>query len=505
MKRTSFALLLALAGAAHAALPRVVLEAPLAPVSAPLAAGAAGAALPASALLLAAPAAPSPALSPLAAPSPAAAPALAVLPAPSDGVPKPADGSPAANPRADSVEGAAAEAGRNFDASAPADHVYGGAVAPAGSVPSAHDALLSRLLTRVRLEDDGVLVQHLALVHTFERMLQSPTARGLAERFVEDGATAVVRFQRFEGSQIVEEDGRRIFRASRAFTEWKDGQAIVRLNADYLGTDETFQKQDLPPTLAHELLGHGLWYSRAARENVLQGFHHHELNEMNARAVGWRVDFELDRYFEESGAWSFIADPGGFLAYLKTRLPFYALTFSNEELSRPVQALEERSSAAKAKLAQQREELANHRTWNHVIDFFVRRRAVPEVRFRALRAQMAEQEAAHLNEIAMIESVIAEVEATLSRMRAEPDGASENYLRWAGSHPMFGDLQREYDENVRRLVEHVKETGARAYDEPAELTRRRAEHWRGQITFAELFDMYRRDREKHPKDWVTRP
>lgn len=86
------------------------------------------------------------------------------------------------------------------------------------------------------------------------------------------------------------------------------------------GTDAEFQKQDLPPTLAHELLGHGLWYGRAIRESALQVFHHHELNEANARLVGWLVDFELDGRFEEAGAWAYLADPVAFLQHLKLHL-----------------------------------------------------------------------------------------------------------------------------------------------------------------------------------------
>jgi hypothetical protein len=332
-------------------------------------------------------------------------------------------------------------------------------------------------------------------------MLKSPSARALAERFLADGATAVVRFEPFDGSRIYEANGRNIFYAPRAFTEFADGRVTVRLNLDYLGTDAEFQTQDLPPTLAHELLGHGLWYSRAAREGAFQAFHHHELNETNARLVGWLADFELDGRFEENGAWSYLQDPAGFLNHLKLRLPYYALTFSNEELGRPLEALEARSAAAKAKRARLESELANHLSWNPVIDHFVKHHGIPEARLRALRGYMADTAQSYKDELAVMDSLIAEVDATVGRMKAEPDASSERYLKWAATHPMFADLARETAENGARLLELVRRTPARPGDETAEAARSRADHWRGQITFEEMADMYRKDRERNPGHW----
>ncbi|MDE2144180.1 MAG: hypothetical protein KGJ84_17365, partial [Elusimicrobia bacterium] len=326
-------------------------------------------------------------------------------------------------------------------------------------------------------------------------------ARALAERYLADGAPAVVRFERFEGSRIFDVDGRKIFYAPRAFTEWKGDHVEVRLNQDYLGTDPEFLKQDLPPILAHELLGHGLWYSRAVRENALQAFHHHELNETNARLVGWLTDFELDGRFEDSGAWNYLQDPAGFLSGLKLRLPYYALTFSNEELARPIEALEARSVAAKDKRAQLETELANLLSWNPVIDHFARHHGIAESRLRALRGYMSDNEAGYRDELKVMDALIADVDATVGRMKAEPDRVSERYLQQAATHPMFADLVRETATNGRRLLQMVSAVSAQAGDESADAARRRDEHWRGQVTFDELAGMYRRDREENPGHW----
>jgi len=358
---------------------------------------------------------------------------------------------------------------------------------------------MTRLLQRVRLDDGGDPARRAALERAFARMLQSPSARALAERFLADGATAVVRFEEFPGSRIYETDGRKIFHAPRAFTEWKNDEVEVRLNLDYLGTDAAFQEQDLPPTIAHELLGHGLWYARAVRENAFQAFHHHELNETNARLVGWAVDYELDGRFEESGAWSYLSDPAGFLAYLKLRLPYYALTFSNAELRDPVGALTGRLAAAKVKRATVEQERANNASWLPLIDHFVSAHGIAASRFRALRAHLEDSDRAYADDLATIDALAAEVNATLGRMRAEPERDSERYLQWAATHPLFADLERETSENAARLLERVRRDPPPAPD--PELARKAAEHWRGQITFDQLAAMAAEDQRAHPEHW----
>jgi hypothetical protein len=548
MIRSALFALLAALGTAHAALPGVVIEIPLTPVSAPAFVAAPSAASlsaspaflsasaslsPAPAALSAAPAAAKALAAPavLAAPAAAPAPALAALAIPDAINPSPAaavaasvpagpraiDALRANAPLADklsaaSASGSAEDAARaletNFNAAASlgdggsrdgAAHESSGAKA----APESRAALLERLLQHVRIDDAGMPERREALTKALSRMLETPTARALAKRFIADAVPAVVRFEPVEGSRIVEANGRKTFYAPRGFTEWKGDHVEVRMNPDYLGADEEFRQQDLPATLAHELLGHGLWYARAVRENALQAFHHHDLNETNARLVGWLVDFELDRRFEEGGAWTYMQNPAAFLENLKLRLPYYALTWSTEELANPRETLEARSAAARAKRAQLEVSLANHNSWNAVIDFFVGRGELDEPRVRALRAYMADTAQAYKDEIGVMDALIAEVDATVGRMNAEPDRSSERYLQNAASHPLFADLKNETDEHTRRLIAQVTRTAAKLGDESPESVKAREDHWRGQLTFDQLVEMYRKDRERNPRHWQS--
>jgi hypothetical protein len=550
MRRSLLAALLAFAGTAHAALPRVEVDAPLttpsytsapsASITAGLSAFGLNSPAPFAAPLAAAPAvtfsaAPlaSPVASPVAAPLALhAAPALRELPIPADAAApvSAAAAAPARQPRAIdslrthgadaaavtsrlgsmSVEDAAPALSRDFDAAATFDPGTGGqgglnAPLPPGGhpqklLPAPHHELLSRLLERVTLDDGGDSAKRAELTAALTRMLQSATSRGLVEDFIASGAKAVIRFEEFPGSRIVETDGRKLFHAPRAFTEWRkeDGTVIVRLNQDYLGTDHKFLTQDLPPTIAHELLGHGLWYHRAVAQDAYQAFHHHELNETNARLVGWLTDYELDGRFEENGAWSYLQDPAGFLSYLKLRLPYYALTFSNAELKDPVGTLEDRLFNAKSKRTQLQQERENNASWIPVADHFVKDHGVPGSKMRALRAHLKSADQGYADDLAVNESLITEVEATLGRMRAEPDQASERYLQWAATHPLFAELERETAERTRRLLDLVRRNPPPPDHASAKLAE---DHWAGQITFDELSKMAQEDQRKHPEHW----
>lgn len=491
MRRLPSLLLLALAGAASAALPRVSPQAPLLPVTSP--AASIPPALTASALLPA-----GPITAPIAAPiaAPVAAPsALAARPVAETLLENAGLGAKMAE---GSLEASAPALERNFmNAAAMDSGVSEGAAvfqAPAGSFE--HQDLEERLLSRLSLEDQGDAARAAALKRAVRGVLGTPTGRDMAEQFIAEGAKGAVRFEAFEGSRLYEVDGRRVFYAPRAFTDWMGDHVDVRMNLDYLGADARLQEQDLPPTLAHELFGHGLWYWRAAAENAFQAFHYHELNETNARLVGWLVDFEMDRRFEENGAWSYLRDPAQFLRNLKLRLPYYALTFSNEELARPLEALEARLVAARAKRGRLEGELANHRSWNGVIDHFAGKHGIPERRFARLRQTMADADQNYRDEIANMDAIISDVDGAIGRMKAEPDRESERYLQWAASHPLFARLEAAARESARRLIELVSKAPSAA---PSAETPEAPKS--DQLTFDDLVRLYQEDRQRHPDHW----
>ncbi|MBI2788057.1 MAG: hypothetical protein HYX59_05185 [Elusimicrobia bacterium] len=313
------------------------------------------------------------------------------------------------------------------------------------SLPAADSRpLLTRMLERVRLDDRGRPDEKKALEDSFKRLLDTPTGRRYAEEFLAEGLTAVVHFDDFPDSQLYLVDGRKRFYAAQAYTDWRqEGYAEIRLNRHYVDGDPDFMRESLPSIIGHELLGHGLWYGRAAKENLYLAFHYHELNETLARLVGWAIDHELDGRFEEAGAWNYLSDPAHYLSNLKMRLPYYAVTFGREEMANPLATLRARLAAAGQEVERAKRNLASQKTWPPVLAHFIEHHGIPAHRFTLLREEMADLEAHYQNEVVNAESIVREVSGLMERIEAEPDHASEIYLKEASAHPFFERLSAD--------------------------------------------------------------
>lgn len=367
-------------------------------------------------------------------------------------------------------------------------------MAPAGARP-----LLARMLERVRLDDRGRPDEKKALEDSFRRLLATPTGRRYAEEFLAEGLTAHVHFEDFADSQLYLVDGRKRFYAAQAYTDWKqEGYAEIRLNRHYVDGDPDFMRESLPSIIGHELLGHGLWYGRAAKENLYLAFHYHELNETIARLVGWAVDHELDGRFEEAGAWNYLSDPAHYLSNLKMRLPYYAVTFGHAEMADPIGTLRSRLAAAKNEVERARRNLASQKTWLPVLDHFSRDHGIPPGRFELLRKEMTDLEAHYANEVANAESIVTEVSGLMERIAAEPDHASEQYLSRSSSHPFFERLAAD----ASRLGSALTKMANAAPPAPPRAGPQRPAD---QISWDELARMYKEDvaaDEKRPvKHW----
>lgn len=368
--------------------------------------------------------------------------------------------------------------------------------------PSSSFELLSRLLTHVTIEDDGDPSKHETIVRALARMLESKTARALAERFVAEDESAVVRFQTIDGTRFIEHDGARAIDGFRGLTNRCDDRLIVVINDAYLAASARCQAEDLPATLAHELLGHGLWYVRAARANLFLGIHYHTLNEINARLVGWLVDIELDGRIETGrAAQAHIDDPDGYGNDLRFSLPYYAMTFSSAEMLRPAVTLEARLAGARERRGAVEKQIANHRTWYAVINHFVAKHGLDESRLRDLRAEMAETDKSLTGKLAQADAVAAEIVAMLERLRAETDQDSEAYLRRAAAHPLIAELAASAAEHDRRLRECVAASPHDPYIGSWEPDPQSADADSDRVTFDDLVAMYRRDLAEHPEHW----
>jgi hypothetical protein len=313
-----------------------------------------------------------------------------------------------------------------------------------GAVNTAPDArpLFERMLERVRLDDRGRADEKTALEDAFKRLLETPTGRRYAEEFLAEGLTAHVHFEDFPDSQLFLVDGRKKFYAAQAYTDWRpEGYAEIRLNRHYVDGDPDNLRESLPSIIGHELLGHGLWYGRAAKDDLYIAFHYHELNETLARLVGWSIDHEQDGRLEEAGAWSYLADPAYYLSNLKTRMPYYAVTFAQNEMSEPLRTMHSRLAGAELSLEQARANLRAQQTWMPVLDHFERQLGAS--RFELLRKELGDLVTHYEHEIVNSQAVVDHVKGLIGRLEAEPNRDSARYLSQAASHPFFERLKTE--------------------------------------------------------------
>ncbi len=347
--------------------------------------------------------------------------------------------------------------------------------------------LLERMLEKVRLDDRGRADEKKALEDSFKRMLETPTGREYAEQFLAEGLTAHVHFEDFPDSQLYLVEGRKKFYAAQAYTDWKqEGYAEIRLNRHYVDGDPEFMRDSLPSIIGHELLGHGLWYGRAAKEDLYLAFHYHELNETLARLVGWSIDHEMDGRFEEAGAWTYLSDPAHYLANLKMRLPYYAVTFGHKEMADPLGTLRARLALAEQEVQRAHQNLAAQKTWIPVLDHFSSGHGVPTARFELLRKELSDLESHYQNEIVNAESIVREVAALIGRIEAEPDHASEIYLKQSSLHPFFERLSADTERLGAALT---KAASSAPVVEPRPASPRPAD----QFTWDDLSKMYQDD------------
>lgn len=368
-------------------------------------------------------------------------------------------------------------------------------------------SLLKRMLERVTLDDRGRADEKAALEDAFKKMLATPTGRHFAEQFLADGAKATIAFQDFPDSKLYDVGGRKRFYAAQAYTGWdlQTGTINVYLNRHYVDGDEHYRLWNLPATLGHELLGHGLWYHRAGQVTVfpnLEGgasnpyttlylaYHYYDKNEVLARTVGWAIDHELDGQFDESAAWSYLADPEGYVRGIKSLIAYYAATFSKQEFNDVVGVLKTRLAEAERRREVAVANLEALKSWPSVIDHFSKGHGHDAANFTTVRAEVDAEIGRYQNQVETADDIILQLTGYIQRLEAEPNKDSQQYLQHSGTQPFFDRLEKEVERMTKylndRVAKHPAPKGA-AYVSPS----RPAGHY----TWDDLLKMYQEDVE----------
>ena len=181
---------------------------------------------------------------------------------------------------------------------------------------------------------------------------KSPTARRLAERWVDEGLKGEVKFEEMQSTKYKGPDGKDDFYGIMGFARpWTD-PIEVRLNDKYVETGRDFKG-----TLAHELLGHGLEHGVAKKKGNDFSYGLYRGDETGALFVGARVEAERGLKPRNSRVTSYLRDPEAYYEQNMFLAPAYALGLSLDEMKDPVGSLK----AHKELVSRHREELIERR------------------------------------------------------------------------------------------------------------------------------------------------
>ncbi len=245
---------------------------------------------------------------------------------------------------------------------------------PAAALP-APDPLYDSLLRRVKFDSRGRDAEKKLYEATVRRMLESPTARDLAQKLINEGGKFRVSFETFDNTVILEDDGKKHFSGTGGRMRREGDTLAIELNSAYLDMDPNWTKDRVTVSLSHELLGHALQDVRADQLGVKEAYHYYRDNETNAGLVGWVVEAELSGWTTSGHAWNYLRDPESYHKTLQVMRPYYAASLSPAEMSDPAGTLEARLKNAQdagERLAARRK---RYELWREVLEHFVTKHA----------------------------------------------------------------------------------------------------------------------------------
>lgn len=252
----------------------------------------------------------------------------------------------------------------------------------------------------------------------FERGLVREAARRLAESV--SLAPALEELERL-GIELVVcfPEGQ----AEDGLLSWRNGAAVASLARRYTMADI----DSLPAVLAHEVLGHALWESKAHRQNVHAAVRFHLNGELIALATGWIAALELGVTPPHPDLLrDFCSNPDRFGRDLPLMSSHYVLLLSSAEMPHARRTLQDRLNV----LTQE---------W---------------IDLRSVGLSIGEVEARERSLVGMIKLV----SETLGRMDREENQASERWFAAQAHCDLVLELDRSAERlgaRLRMLVDHA--------------------------------------------------
>ena len=246
--------------------------------------------------------------------------------------------------------------------------------------PAAEDKarLVAEFKKQIIFNDHGNPAERAALESMISRMMDSPTAREIAVKFIKEDAKVAFSFEDIPGSTVVTVDGRKNIWGTRGYTSVNKNPPAVVMNKLYMQEGMSAGEG----TLAHEMLGHAFEKNLAGDLESVYKYNTDE--EENARLIGWLVATELNAAPEEE-TWAYIQNPDKDREYIKMMSPYYSLTLTSSEMKDPVTFYKKRLADADKALKRLPKSIKNNREWGEIVNHFVNKHTMDPASFQTIR------------------------------------------------------------------------------------------------------------------------
>ena len=351
---------------------------------------------------------------------------------------------PAALP-AEDLAGERDEGSRLFDGAAELK----AKAAETGATRPDKEALKAEFEKHVIFDDHGVPKARAAYNALMSRLMDSPTGRDEAEKFIKADYTVKFSFAEFPGTTFGTKDGKPTFWGQSGRTSPAKRPPEVVLNSAFENSDLDFGVG----TFAHETFGHAVTGMELDGENGgdrKRINNYHESDEENAHLIGWEVRSEL-KVPPEAEVWAYLNNPEEYRQQQHLATPTYALRLIGDELKDPVAVYKSRLADTESALSALSKDNETMAKWERIVAHFITAHKMDPESFRKIQEDIASMKTRAPGDRDVLEAVKKTYVDALAYLSSEEGKPMLETFKREAADPYFAKKQEEINSREEKL------------------------------------------------------
>ncbi len=352
---------------------------------------------------------------------------------------------------------------------------------------------LYQKLKAVTTVEDGGDPKTASLVDgIMRRLLDSSTAREMSEQMLAAGGKVRIRFEDSPHSAVIEKNGVKILSGSAGNQRYENGVITVTFNKLLLQVDPIIQQHDMPDTLGHEMLGHGLLALKADKAGVTDTNAHYRGDEARAGLTGWLVNAELGGKLDDGWMWTYLKNPESYHDELHRNLPYYAGTFSIADMADPMKALMKRKTETRKAIADVPDMIKGMQAWTPRIEHFVKVHGMKPESLNSVRQSIDNAvKVSYPTHLKNLQDIDEYLDVLIAYYSSPVGKKALAKMKTDASNAYFSGNESDLTRLRDRLQSETSGMKAESLTPPQP----------GQVTWDEFEEMYKNDLRDHPKHW----